>query len=79
METYLYAITVAGALGPAARDAFEGLEIEPGNGSTTMSGKLDQSALYGVLHRVESLGLQLVAIHRDEDGNAALSDHDHTA
>ena len=54
-------IRVRGVLSDRLLAAFPGLHAEPILGGTVLSGVLaDQSALYGVLDRVEALGLELV-------------------
>lgn len=61
-----YSIAVAGQLGSAARTAFAGLEIidDPDSGCTRLQGSLDQAALFGVLHRIQSLAITLLEVHR---------------
>jgi hypothetical protein len=59
-----YEIRVAGTLGPAAREAFEGMSVDVEPTSTVLSGELDQAALHGLLDRVRALGLELVDIRR---------------
>ena len=63
----LYEIRVAGHLGTNWAIRFEGLSMrhEP-EGDTVLSGKLDQSALHGVLVRIRNLGLNLISINRVE-------------
>jgi hypothetical protein len=63
---YVYKIRVKGALTDRWSDWFEGLEIhvDP-DGETTLSGVIvDQSALFGVLARVQSLNLELISVSR---------------
>jgi hypothetical protein len=62
-----YRIVVAGHLGNASREAFAGLAIEPNGVNTALVAELDQSALYGALNRILSLGLELVALSRVEE------------
>ena len=59
-----YEITVRGRLGETLTTAFDGLTAKNTPAQTVLSGELaDQAALYGVLERIESLGLELVAVH----------------
>jgi hypothetical protein len=59
-----YEITVRGRLGDTLTGAFDGLTAAPAPGQTVLRGELaDQSALYGVLERIESLGLELLDVH----------------
>ena len=60
-----YEIRVRGKLSAAVQSAFDGMtaEIEPVE--TVLAGTMeDQAALYGVLQRVQSLGLELVEVRR---------------
>jgi hypothetical protein len=59
-----YRIVIRGGVGKAARAAFNGLLCDQAGTDTQLVGQLDQSALYGILHRIESLGLELVGVHR---------------
>jgi hypothetical protein len=63
MEFTHYEITVRGWLGDAALQAFDGLTARSTPARTVLCGQIaDQSALHGVLDRVESLGLELLAV-----------------
>jgi hypothetical protein len=58
-----YEIRVRGHLGPRMLRAFEALSAEPEGEDTLLRGVLsDQAALYGVIARLETLGLELVEI-----------------
>ena len=70
MLQHSYRIVVSGRLGHASREAFADFKIESNGASTTLIGELDQSALYGALNRIQSLGLDLVAVRRAEAGDA---------
>ena len=59
-----YEIRVVGKIGPAAREAFGGLDMDTEPTATVLSGELDQAALHGLLDRVRALGLELVDIRR---------------
>jgi hypothetical protein len=64
MQTTHYEITVRGRLGDALTHAFDGLTATSDQGQTVLRGELaDQAALYGVLERIESLGLELLDVH----------------
>lgn len=69
MASYRYRITVRGGLGDASREAFEGFTIESDGTETRLTQELDQAALYGALNRVQSLGLELIALTRLADGD----------
>ncbi len=63
MNTIYYEIQVRGLLGPATLNAFPALVSDRVGGDTVLSGTLaDQAALYGVLHQIEALGLDLVEV-----------------
>jgi hypothetical protein len=62
----LYVIRVDGHLGGMALSAFP--EMTPGRQGThtVLTGRLDQSALYGVLAEMEALGLVLLEVRQLE-------------
>jgi hypothetical protein len=64
MGPHRYRITVSGTLGETTRVVFEDLCVEPVGGNTGLTGELDQAGLYGVLDRIQALGLELVAVGR---------------
>jgi hypothetical protein len=48
------------------RAAFPALRAQPAGQDTVLTGTLaDQSALYGVLARIEALGLELLEVRRE--------------
>jgi hypothetical protein len=60
-----YEIRVRGPLGPTVMQAFPSLTATQDGQDTLLTGLLpDQSALYGVIHQLEALGLQLLEIRR---------------
>jgi hypothetical protein len=65
MKSAHYEITVRGQLGTALIHAFDGLTATSSPAHTVLGGELaDQAALYGVLERIESLGLELLEVRR---------------
>lgn len=68
LASYRYRITVRGGLGDASRAAFEGFAIVSDGTETILIQDLDQAALYGTLNRIQSLGLELIALTRLVDG-----------
>ena len=64
MGTYRYRITVSGNLDETGREAFADFRIESDGMSTVLAADLDQAALYGALHRIRALGLELVGLTR---------------
>jgi hypothetical protein len=64
LASYRYRITVRGGLGDASRAAFEGFAIVSDGTETILIQDLDQAALYGTLNRIQSLGLELIALTR---------------
>ena len=69
MASHRYRITIRGGLGTASREAFEDFTIESDGIETRLIQELDQSALYGTLDRIQSLGLELVGLTRLADGD----------
>jgi hypothetical protein len=60
-----YEIRIKGRISDALQDAFEGLNVCVKPVETVVWGTdLDQGALYGVLERIQSLGLELVEVRR---------------
>jgi hypothetical protein len=60
-----YEIRVRSHLGETMRRAFPDLRTEMSGGDTILRGALpDQSALHGVLARIEALGLELLEVRR---------------
>jgi hypothetical protein len=65
MQTTHYEITVRGRLSARLLAAFDGLTATSSSTQTVLRGELvDQAALYGVLERIESLGLELLGVRR---------------
>ena len=60
-----YQIRVRGHLGPTTLRAFPALRAETRGRDTLLRGPVaDQAALYGVLARIEELGLELLEVLR---------------
>lgn len=58
-----YELRVRGPIGPTLMQAFPTLSASPSGQDTLLSGSLpDHSALYGVIHQLEVLGLQLLEV-----------------
>jgi hypothetical protein len=58
-----YEIRVRGPIGPTIMQAFPTLSASRSGQDTLLTGSLpDHSALYGVIHQIEALGLQLLEI-----------------
>lgn len=69
MKPTHYRITVRGELSDALTAAFDGFTATPSAAGTVIRGEVpDQAALFGVLDRIESLGLELLAVCRTEAG-----------
>jgi monoterpene epsilon-lactone hydrolase len=61
----LYEIRVRGRLGPTLLEAFPDLAARRHGQDTLLRGQLpDQCALYGVIHQLEALGLELLEVRR---------------
>ena len=63
MHTRHYEITVRGRLSDSLIGAFDGLSASPTAGGTVLSGGVsDQAALFGVLERIDALGIELLEV-----------------
>jgi hypothetical protein len=64
-----YRIHVAGWLDPCWSEWLGGLDITPlDTGETLLSGRLiDQASLYGVLHRLRDMNLELIDLRKDTE------------
>jgi hypothetical protein len=70
-EPPCYEIRVGGPIGPAVMQAFPTLSASRSGHDTLLTGLIpDQSALYGLIHELEVLGLQLLEINRRKCGGA---------
>jgi hypothetical protein len=62
-----YEIRVRGPIGPTVMQAFPTLTATRSGHDTLLTGSLpDQSALYGVIYQLETLGMQLLEIRRPQ-------------
>jgi hypothetical protein len=58
-----YRIVVRGRLTDRLGSAFDGMALEPQGGTTALVGVIsDQSHLFGLLERIQSLGLELLRV-----------------
>lgn len=63
--TDVYLISIRGSLGPSLSASFAPMIAHTANGCTELRGFVqDQAALYGILARIQSLGLQLDEVIR---------------
>jgi hypothetical protein len=64
-----YAIIVKGHLDLAWEDWFDDLCVRPtGDGNTKLCGLVvDQAALYGILRRINNLGITLISVNPEEE------------
>ena len=61
--TGCYRVTIRGSISEHLASAFEGMRVEPGEGSTVLVGTLrDQAELYGLVDRLRDFGLELVRL-----------------
>jgi len=73
-EPQRYEIRVRGPIGPTIMQAFPTLTATPSGQDTLLTGAIsDQSALYGVIHQLEALGLQLLEIRCPRSGGPGTS------
>ncbi len=71
MQSRTYEITFSGPAGLALRASFDDCEVSVGPSTTTLRADLpDQSALHGLLQRINGLGLVLVDLHLVESPSA---------
>jgi hypothetical protein len=60
-----YVITVKGAVGPAVRAALDGTEVTVmGDATQLRDPEADQAALFGLLQRIQNLGLEVLEVQR---------------
>ena len=64
LTTHRYEVRVRGQLGETIRLAFADLRVETRGKDTVVLCACDQSAVHGVLSRIESLGLELLEVRR---------------
>jgi hypothetical protein len=70
-ESRRYEIRVRGPVGPTVMQAFPTLAASRSGPDTLLVGSIpDQSALYGVIHELEALGLHLLEIRGPDRGGA---------
>ena len=64
----VYRIVVGAELSARYAAAFEGMEMETKDGNTILTGEIvDQPHLYGILHRINGLGLRLLSVQILQD------------
>jgi hypothetical protein len=65
----VYRIVVRSELNGRYAVAFEGMELEARDGVTVLTGKIvDQPQLYGILERINGLGLELLSVEALPEG-----------
>ena len=71
----VYRIVVRSELGKTYAVAFEGMEMETKDGDTILTGNIiDQPQLFGVLDRINGLGLQLLSVQALPDGTYPIAE-----
>jgi hypothetical protein len=64
----IYRIVVQSELSDKYAVAFEGMQMETKNGQTVLIGEIiDQPQLFGILDRINGLGLRLLSVQTLED------------
>jgi hypothetical protein len=64
----VYRVVVRSELSDKYAVAFEGMEMEAKDGVTVLMGKIiDQPQLYGILERINGLGLELLSVEAMPD------------
>jgi hypothetical protein len=73
----LYRIVVRSELGDRFASAFEGMRMESKDGRTILTGELkNQPHLFGVLDRLNGLGLELLSVQAMPDEDHSSSERD---
>jgi hypothetical protein len=73
----LYRIVVRSELGDRYASAFEGMRMESKDGRTILTGELkNQPHLFGVLDRLNGLGLELLSVQAMPDEDHSSSERD---
>jgi hypothetical protein len=73
----LYRIVVRSELGDRFASAFEGMRMEMRDGQTILTGEVkDQPHLFGVLARLNGLGLELLSVQAMPDEDHSSSERD---
>ena len=62
----LYMIRINGHLGAILLSAFPAMALHHHDAHTVLTGRLDRSALYGVLAEIDALGLDLLEVRQLE-------------
>lgn len=64
VRSRMYEITFTGQAGPTVRAEFDDCTVIVGPHTTTLRAQLpDQGALWGLVHRIIGLGLEVVDLH----------------
>lgn len=67
-----YEVRVAGSVPPPVLSELQDIEVAAQELRTVLSGRFqDQAALYGFLHRLRALGLDIVEVRRITGGTAS--------
>jgi hypothetical protein len=64
MATTMYQIRVAGVVPPEDLADLGAVTVAPAHVSTVLYGISDEAALFGLLSRLRSLGIEVVEVHR---------------
>ena len=69
-----YEIRIRGRVGQAVLDTFDRLQSDVEPVETILHGPVrDQAELHGLLHRLQSLGLELIEVRRLPEGSQGLT------
>jgi hypothetical protein len=73
----VYRIVVRSELSDVYAVAFDGMEMEARDGDTILTGRvIDQPQLYGILERINGLGLELLSVEAlSGDANLSTSEN----
>ena len=75
-----YQLVIRGELGDRYGHLFEGMRMERVQGTTVLAGSVcDQAQLFGLIERIEELGLELVSVQQTSEGPATTQEMTHPA
>jgi outer membrane PBP1 activator LpoA protein len=71
----VYRIVIRSELGERYALAFEGMRMETGGGTTILTGEVeDQPHLFGILERINGLGLELLSVEALSEGAGPIAE-----
>lgn len=75
-----YQLVIRGELDDRYGHLFEGMQLERVRGTTVLAGKVrDQAQLYGLIERIEDLGLELISVQQASEDPPTTQETTHPA